>query len=327
MSEVVQLSQERSLQADVEELRARHPKTQDLYLEVCGLLFFRYGTTPTANKLYQLVRKGSMNTPVEVLGRFWDNLREKSRVRVEHPDLPAELRDAAGEVVAQLWQRAQAQATASLAGLQAEAQSNTLAAQAASESAQGQLQALNETVRQLQEQLQAAQAAVRGGELVLASERGEAAGLRRQIEEAGQQRTQLQEAFQTAQAELRLQLEELRQALAQQREAAGEARLRAEADLNRVLLEVDHHRTLAAKARKDLEQLRRASTDKIEEHARRLVTVQEERALLSKKLGEAEGALAETRTARDDLARQLHQLNPQAVARPSARRKKPSSGA
>ncbi len=325
MSEVVQLSQERSLQAEVEELRARHSKTQDLYLEVCGLLFFRYGTTPTANKLYQLVRKGSMNTPVEVLGRFWDNLREKSRVRVEHPDLPAELRDAAGEVVAQLWQRAQAQATASLAGLQAEAQANTLAAQAASESAQGQLQVLNDTVRQLQEQLQASQAAVRAGELVLASERGETAGLRRQIEEAGQQRAQLQDAFQTAQAELRLQLEELRQALAQQREAMVEARQRGEADLNRVLLEVDHHRTLATKARKDLEQLRRTSTEKIEEHAKRLVAVQEERALLSMKLGEAEGALAETRAARDDLVRQLRQFQPDAAPRPTARRKKAAS--
>ena len=33
---------------------------------MCGLLFFCYGVTPTANKLYSLVRKGSTGTPAEV---------------------------------------------------------------------------------------------------------------------------------------------------------------------------------------------------------------------------------------------------------------------
>ena len=55
------------------------------------LLFFRHGIAPTANRLYQLVKKGSMNAPAEALARFWATLREKSRVRIEHPDLPAEL--------------------------------------------------------------------------------------------------------------------------------------------------------------------------------------------------------------------------------------------
>ncbi|MFD2274300.1 DNA-binding protein [Undibacterium arcticum] len=52
-------------------------QTQDLYREVCVLLFFRYGMTPTANKLYQLVRKGSMTAPAEALNKFWEDLREK----------------------------------------------------------------------------------------------------------------------------------------------------------------------------------------------------------------------------------------------------------
>ncbi|AQV94132.1 hypothetical protein BJN34_09545 [Cupriavidus necator] len=43
---------------------------------MCGLLFFRYGVTPTANKRYSLVHKGSMGTPAEVLqprGVSWPN--------------------------------------------------------------------------------------------------------------------------------------------------------------------------------------------------------------------------------------------------------------
>jgi hypothetical protein len=62
------------------------------------LLFFRHGITPTANRLYQLVRKGSMSAPADALARFWATLREKSRVRIEHPDLPAELQSATGDL-------------------------------------------------------------------------------------------------------------------------------------------------------------------------------------------------------------------------------------
>lgn len=49
-----------------------------------------------------------MSAPGEALSNFWSTLREKSRVRIEHPDLPEELRDAAGEVIGALWQSAQA---------------------------------------------------------------------------------------------------------------------------------------------------------------------------------------------------------------------------
>jgi chromosome segregation ATPase len=35
--------------------------------QVCVLLFFRHGITPTANKLYQLVRKGSMSAPADAV--------------------------------------------------------------------------------------------------------------------------------------------------------------------------------------------------------------------------------------------------------------------
>ena len=86
------------LAVEIERPRVDFPDTQDLYREVCVLLFFRYGVTPTANKLYQLVHKGSMSAPAEALRAFWEDLREKSRVRIEHPDLPDSLRAAAGEM-------------------------------------------------------------------------------------------------------------------------------------------------------------------------------------------------------------------------------------
>ena len=56
---------DQELQAEIEQLRPQFLKTQDLYREACVLLFFRHGITPTANKLYQLVHKGSMSAPAE----------------------------------------------------------------------------------------------------------------------------------------------------------------------------------------------------------------------------------------------------------------------
>jgi hypothetical protein len=122
--------------SQIEELRLQYPDTQDLYREVCALIFFRYGITPTANKLYQLVRKGSMSAPAKALATFWSELREKSRVRIEHPDLPAELRVAAGELTAALWGRAQAAAQQQFEAQRTEAQADVLAATAARDAAE-----------------------------------------------------------------------------------------------------------------------------------------------------------------------------------------------
>ncbi len=101
---------ESQIASEIDALRRQFPQTRDLYREVCALLFFRYGITPTANRLYQYVRKGSMATPAQVLARFWSDLRERSRVRIDHPGLPPELGQTAGELVLQLWERAQAAA-------------------------------------------------------------------------------------------------------------------------------------------------------------------------------------------------------------------------
>lgn len=102
-----QIINENQLQAQIEELKTQFSDTQDLYREACVLLFFRYGITPTANKLYQYVHKGSMSAPAEALNKFWSELRDKSRVRIERPDIPEDIKLATGEFVAKLWVDAQ----------------------------------------------------------------------------------------------------------------------------------------------------------------------------------------------------------------------------
>lgn len=97
---------EQQLQAEIDQLKFQFPQTRDLYREACILLFFRHGITPTANKLYQFVRRGSMSAPSEALNKFWLELREKSRIRIESPDIPEELKESAGTFVSTLWRQA-----------------------------------------------------------------------------------------------------------------------------------------------------------------------------------------------------------------------------
>ena len=130
------------LTSEIEALKLRITDTRTLYREVCALLFFRHGITPTAHRLYQLVRRGSIGTPADVLRVFWQELRERSRVRLDHPDLPMDLRTLGGELMAQLWTRAQTAASADLEILRQEAREASEAARERAEAARGELDSL-----------------------------------------------------------------------------------------------------------------------------------------------------------------------------------------
>ncbi|NDU79629.1 hypothetical protein GWI34_44645, partial [Actinomadura sp. DSM 109109] len=122
---------ESEILAEVETLKAKFSDTRALYREVCVLLFFRYGITPTANKLYQYVRRGSMNVPTEEVASFWDDLRHKARVDIEHPDMPAEVKAIAAEAIAALWRQATDAARGELAAARLELQAESETARAA----------------------------------------------------------------------------------------------------------------------------------------------------------------------------------------------------
>lgn len=59
--------------------------------------------------------------PTAVLSELWRELRERRGVKIDHPDLPAELRDAAGALMATLWERSTAIVHAALKDMYAEA--------------------------------------------------------------------------------------------------------------------------------------------------------------------------------------------------------------
>lgn len=275
---------ERLLLTDIDELRNRFPNTQDLYREVCALMFFRYGLTPTANKLYQLVRKGSMSAPAEALNRFWENLREKSRVSISHPDLPDSLRDAAGEVIAKLWVTAQTEAEKSFASLKDdffaklnEAAESVRLANNDREIAQNELEILSAELSQQK---------IKADEL-----RHEITSLESKKSVIEKHSVSLKEDLDTsllrlddARRELSLEIQKMRESskLAEERLAANE---------KRTLLEIDRERTLSTRTQKALELAQSELKIASDFHRGELAEQQKQIVTFVQKIGSLEGTI------------------------------------
>lgn len=258
------------LQSEIEALRPLFPDTQDLYREVCTVLFFRHGITPTANKLYQLVRKGSMSAPAEALARFWENLREKSRVRIEHPDIPQALRDAAGDLTATLWEQARSLADETAAAVRLEAQHQADAAAQAVELARQREALLSQDVTAAQAHAATLADQIRALEQRLAHDEGLRLGLVQQIEQLASQRQELVTAM----------------------EAARVAEQRAADEQRRLLLEVDRERGHAARLQKELDALKAAADKAAKANADRLTQASQQVEALRQHGSELEIALA-----------------------------------
>jgi len=243
------MSDEPVIQSEVEALRSRFQDTKTLYREVCALLFFRHGITPTTNKLYQFVRKGSMSAPAEALAAFWQELRSKARVEIDHPDLPDSLRTLAGEAIAGLWQAATAAARSELAAVRIEVQAQVEQAQQAQREANQ--SAVDSQARAAAFQGEIAAAAVAHGELreELEAERREHASTAALLSAARAQIANLQADAVQARSDFGNELAQARLAV----EAADE---RAAGAQRRALMEIDQERTARTRAEKTQEQLR-----------------------------------------------------------------------
>ncbi|QOT82062.1 DNA-binding protein [Cupriavidus basilensis] len=296
---------EARLAADVADLRAHFPETRALYREVCALLFFRYGITPTANKLYQLVRKGSMGTPTEVLAQFWQDLRGKLRVTIDQPGLPDALKAIAANAVQSIWQAANEAATGELAALRAEARLQANEAEAQRDQARAAVAVAEQETAAVQAELDAAQraGAARQGELDAERQAHAAAQARQQ--EGIRQVEALERQLQALRTQFSAELEHTREqvAVAQERASATE---------RRALREIDQERTLRQKAEQAVVDLRTelaAAQARAQEAAvagaEARARLQAECDTLSRQLAEVEQALRRGQAAQDELRAEL----------------------
>lgn len=298
---------EKALQADIEALRNQYTHTQDLYREVCMLMFFRYGLTPTANKLYQFVRKGSMSAPAEALNRFWENLREKSKVTIEQPDLPDPLKAAAGELVATLWQSAQAAAHEQFSVLQGEAQSTVSLSEEAAAKARSHLDQAHAELATTQNELRQAhdQLDLLRHEITSLSSTNSA--LESQVQSARTDLLAGQARLDACRVDFAAELEKIRQSAKQSEDRLAGAEARA-------LVEIDRERMSAAKARKALEAAlaeRSAAEGRYRDEA---LALTKQLASQSRKNGIQEGAMRAMAANQDNANAEVDRMRAQLAA-------------
>ncbi|SAL76053.1 DNA-binding protein [Caballeronia telluris] len=309
MSDV--LSDETRLAADIERLKVEFPKTRELYREVCALLFFRFGVPPTANRLYNLVRRGTMSTPASVLSEFWAELREKSRVRIEHPDLPKELSEAAGELIGTLWTRAAASAHAELTSLRDDVEARRAEGEQKVVAARGELGRTETALEQRTAALLAAQVEIRELERQQAQEAAARKALEAQVKRLGDEVVARERDLDKVRDTFSRDLEKLR-------ETAGRAEERLRASEKRALLEIDRERGAVVKAQKELAEAAKRAEKRDAEHRRTVEALQEQQGDARQQTGVLQGKLAALEEAYKSLQEQLKSLR--ATTRPSAQR-------
>ena len=143
-----------------------------------------------------------MSAPIDALAKFWEELRSKARVQIDHPDLPEPLKVAAADAVQTLWGQATELARMEVASLRVEAQTESANALADLESEQERARGLEARAHELQGRLDdlAAQFQVRSAELeterrshAATTARGEA--LQRQVGEMQAQQERFRADF------------------------------------------------------------------------------------------------------------------------------------
>ncbi|MES2264927.1 MAG: DNA-binding protein [Pseudomonadota bacterium] len=289
---------EKTLLADIEQLRSQFPNTQELYREVCALMFFRYGVTPTANKLYQLVRKGSMSAPAEALNRFWAQLRERSRVTIEHPDLPEELKTAAGELAATLWKSAQQTSRQALAVFREQAREQVEQAQLAEAQAKTRRDALADALLNTQEALAASDRRISVLQQELAAAAATNAALESRLTEARDDASAQHERLDAARRDHAAELDKVR--------AQGRlAEERFEGMQKYALQEIDRERTATSKLQKTLDAERLAAAAAGEKQRIEYNAVQAGMADVRQQVGALEGTVEVLRHARDRALEEL----------------------
>lgn len=310
------ITDENRLHAEIERLKAEFPDTRDLYREACALLFFRFGITPTANRLYQLVRRGSMSTPVAVLAAFWAELREKSRVRVEHADLPAELRDVAGEMVAALWRRAAGAADDALQALRIDVEAVRLAAEASVAAVQADLACTETALEQRTATLLAAQVRIQELEQAQAAAAATRDGLEGELARVHQALRERDAALAQARTDFAAELDK-------QRTSTELAETRLQAAEKRALLEIERERTANTRLQRELEGAQQRAARDGERAQAEIQSLQTQLGDLRHQAGMLEGQIEAMRASHVAQAEELERLRQNVSGPGSAPRRTP----
>lgn len=236
------------LRDDVRQLAAQHKDSRSLTLEVCRLLFYRYGEAPNANRVYNLTRKGSLTTITEQVAAFWQGIRGQTHIQIPCPGLAEEAADKLGGFLSSLIQDIEMRLHGQLETHREAARDEVRTARLAAEQATVELQATRLKAQQDKQmweaELHAAgerEAALKGQ---LAAERATAAHLKAEADIWTARTAEAQSQLRHAQEMFTREIASLRDALALSESRAAGAEQRA---LERIEEERGEQRKLAAR--------------------------------------------------------------------------------
>jgi hypothetical protein len=93
------IDQQQEIAQEVDRIKSQFKDMREIYLQVCRLLFFRFGIAPTPTGLYQLARKGATGIPRTVLKEFWHEIQAMTHPWIKRNDLRPELLDLAADMI------------------------------------------------------------------------------------------------------------------------------------------------------------------------------------------------------------------------------------
>lgn len=248
------------IRLDVRELALQHKDSRRLSREVCRLLFYRYGETPNANRIYSLTRKGSLTTISEEVASFWQSLREQTQVHIPCPGLTADAAERMGSfltgLIADIEQRLNGELDVHRQAAQDEVRLVRLELQSVREASAALQEAAHRQKIELQERLTSAQDQIAGLQQQLARETATSALLRDETQAWERRAVAAQSQAQETQALFAQEVANLGEALAAAEARASGAeqhaldRIEKEKKAGRLLAEKLHHQEKAFQAQR-----------------------------------------------------------------------------
>jgi myosin heavy subunit len=164
------LDQERqAIRSELEAMRTRGARRQDLSLHACKRLFFDLGVRPSMAAVRDLTQTGSASDIPKDIDHFWERIRNVSRVKVGAGAIPKALEDRAGELLGALFEEAVAHARTTLDGEREEIRVQIAAAEQLARDAEIRRDASDEAVKRSEQRAEAAWERVRALETELSS--------------------------------------------------------------------------------------------------------------------------------------------------------------
>lgn len=151
--------QESSAQPDagiLATLRERTPADahrRDKTRQAASLLFFEHGIYPSAKVVLSYTQQGSLTDINRDLHEFWQELRDKARVKLDAPYLPHDLVESFADSLAKIWDQATANASSTFDAQRMEAEIEVASARRRMNEAEVQARSMLERVQSSEAEL------------------------------------------------------------------------------------------------------------------------------------------------------------------------------